>query len=497
MSTTVAGRGKQADVGVAFPQGTSGSALFARLLEETIAAFPAAFGGLRVARGKEFRATYGELVTQFEERRARAENRTEIALHLARRQLESFVFESETGSRPLLEAFAEKAEPLALTTGTGEPSRDAVIAVPYLGTIHRADELATLGSEFVARHTSTVAAARALSWIGARAEKSGALDLREERFAVLGAAAEIAPTQQLIHTGARVLWIDVQEPPPALRLANVSWVAGGADLLASPVRIARTIDAFADGHPLRIGAYAYAPGRGREWRLAVAMNAIAHRIDPTHAASLSMLLSPTTPAVAQPEDLAARLLRISQAKLWQRGLVNAGWLTEAHVGSGDSTVVRAVVAAQGPTYQAAQYLAKRIFSEALAGHGSALAATAVGSAAAHRPLVVSANVAPITRTRSLQHPVFEAGFLGAPRFGVEIFDPQTTRALGAMMMLHDLLNEASPAATSRTPAQAAALYQQQIHGGIFGMPWALDRAIGAAAAIGFAQRPRLLARMLR
>jgi len=153
--------------------------------------------------------------------------------------------------------------------------------------------------------------------------------------------------------------------------------------------------------------------------------------------------------------------------------------------------VRAVVAAQGPTYQAAQYAAKRLAAEAFAAYGAQL------DERSPAPLLVSANVAPITRTRSLQHPVFEAGFLGAPRFGVEIFDPAATRALGAMLTLHDLLNPASPSAALRDAAQAGSIFTEQIHGGIFGMPWALDPAIAAAAVLGLGQRPKLLLRMLR
>jgi len=491
MGKTQAGSGKVADAGVVFPEGQSGSALLSRLMSETIGAHPAAFGAMRVPRGKAFRSGYGELVARFESLRAASAQRAAIALFATRRQLETFEYLGERGRTPLLAAFEEPAEPLPLQSGAGAPPAGAVVEVPYLGRSYRGAELAGLARGFVERHVATHAAARALAWIGERADPSGALDLRGESLAVLGAAAEIAPTAQLIRGGARVLWIDVQEPPAELRCANVQWAPGGADLLAQPARIARTIEAFAGGRPVRLAAYAYAPGRGREWRLAVAMNAIAHRLPRGLASSLSMLLSPTTPAVVQPEDLEALLSRKSRAPLWQRALAGSGFLGPAHLGGGSATVVRAVVAAQGPTYQAAQYAAKRLAAEAFAAYGAQL------DERSPAPLLVSANVAPITRTRSLQHPVFEAGFLGAPRFGVEIFDPAATRALGAMLTLHDLLNPASPSAALRDAAQAGSIFTEQIHGGIFGMPWALDPAIAAAAVLGLGQRPKLLLRMLR
>jgi hypothetical protein len=45
------------------------------------------------------------------------------------------------------------------------------------------------------------------------------------------------------------------------------------------------------------------------------------------------------------------------------------------------------------------------------------------------PVTLSTNVAGITRTRSMAHPIFQAAFADAPSFGVRIFDPETTRAL--------------------------------------------------------------------
>ena len=63
-----------------------------------------------------------------------------------------------------------------------------------------------------------------------------------------------------------------------------------------------------------------------------------------------------------------------------------------------------------------------------------------------RPVAVSANVAGITATRSLLHPLFQAGFLGAPSFGIEIYEPATTRLLSGLLTLHDVLHEGAPGA---------------------------------------------------
>jgi hypothetical protein len=157
-------------------------------------------------------------------------------------------------------------------------------------------------------------------------------------------------------------------------------------------------------------------------------------------------------------------------------------------------VARAVVPLQGPSYQAAQYVSKVLAAETYAVYGTRI------DAAAPRPVTVSANVAGITETRSLKQPLFQAAFIGAPRFGVEIFKPATTRRLSGLLMLHDLLNPDAPGSAGGTgPAEgsrAAALFSQQVHGGIYGMPWALYPAIRISAMIGISGHPGLLFRAL-
>ena len=120
-----------------------------------------------------------------------------------------------------------------------------------------------------------------------------------------------------------------------------------------------------------------------------------------------------------------------------------------------------------------------------------------GEAAA--PVTISGNVAGITNTRSLEHPLFQAGFLGAPHYGVKIFEPATTRAMSGLLMLHDLLNPDAPGAAGRayaTPAaKAAAVASQQVHGGCYSLPWIFDATIRASAVVGLAKRPSLLLKL--
>ncbi|MEM7217946.1 MAG: hypothetical protein AAF515_06240 [Pseudomonadota bacterium] len=131
---------------------------------------------------------------------------------------------------------------------------------------------------------------------------------------------------------------------------------------------------------------------------------------------------------------------------------------------------RTVVPIQGLSYQAAQYLGKVLAAERWAGQG----------------LRVSANTAAITRTRSLDHPVFAAAFGGAAAFGVETLTPRQSRRLNGLLAVADWLAEEAP-----RPGDV------RVHGALHGLPYPLEKALRVAAAIGFARSPRLLAGLLR
>jgi hypothetical protein len=265
------------------------------------------------------------------------------------------------------------------------------------------------------------------------------------------------------------------------------------NLLEAPAETAAAISAFAADGAVHICNFAYASGASREWRLGAAMNAVATHIEPELIRSISLLVSPTTTATLQPESAHAALQRNTARPAWQSALLRTGLLQapgffEAH----GVRIARATVSIQGLSYQAAQYISKLAASETFAVHGTDLRAER------SQPITVSANVAGITRTRSLAHPLFQAAFIGAPRFGVRIFDPATTRALSGLLILHDLLCPTAPGAAAVQPTdprlKASLLASQQVHGGIYSMPYVLEGAIRAAAVIGIASQPSLLLR---
>jgi hypothetical protein len=489
--------GRTRQRGVQLPEGTSGSALLYRILEGATSRHPDVFGGPRLLGDpRRFRKRFAERLVQFELRRVGSAKRVAIAREMLVQAQEQLRFVGGRGDEPLAEHLARPAEPLSLEELRLLGAGRLTPRVDYAGHTFAGRHLASLADELLTRAHASRAACDALRWL-ARHAADEPIDLAGRRFAILGAGAELSPVPLLLEAGADVLWIDLAAPPDDLikdtqLSGRLFFPAGGADLLEQPAEIAASVAAFAEGSPVHVGLYAYAPGQCQEWRLAAAMNAIVRSLPNGVADSIGLFTSPTTPALVQREDRRAAAERLADAPLWQRALRSAGRLPDGHAQRDDSSIARAIVQIQGASYQAAQYLAKMLASEVWAVYGNDLSDGG-------EPLRASANTAGVTRTRSLSMPIFEAGFVGGPAFGVDTFAPATTRWLNGLLHLHDLLNDDAPAAQPDLPdaERARRLHTQQIHGGIFSLPYSLESTLTAAALIGFGRRPRLLLDLLR
>jgi hypothetical protein len=482
--------------GVALPRGFSASSFFHHVLHEATAAFPAVLGPAKLpASAGAFKKRYADALVRFEAARAGAEERVDIARFIASRTHQQLQYVSGDRSVPLHDHLAERA-PLPTLTRTAFEGRPGLVPeVPFQGRVYRGREVLELAELLRERRHITIAGVAALRWIVERCDSNGGtLDLRGHRFAVLGAGAELSPAGLWLRAGAEVLWIDLQ--PPSVRIGDLHELAGtlvqspANDLLKQPRELLAALRRFAEAGPVHLCMLAYAGGASQEWRLGAAMNAIARRLDPRSVQSLSCFVSPTTAAHVYPEDIEAAKERFAARPGWHSALMAIGALpTPGHVPAGEGAVARAIVSIQGLSYQAAQYVSKMTAAETFAVYGLDL------EGEARRPVTVSANVAGITRTRSLSHPVFQAAFVGAPSFGVQIFEPETTRALNGLLILHDVLNPHAPGAAGveALPTQKArALLSQQVHGGIYCLPYALEPAIRAAAVIGMGKKPSVL-----
>lgn len=496
---------RRPEEGVLLPPGQSGSRFFHGVLADTVDAYGDAFATTRFPRDPGvFKKTFSDALVRFEAARLASPDRVDIARFLTRRTHELLGFARDGASAmPLSEHLAEPHADLpTLTRRASAGAPGLVPEVPFEGRTYRGRAVRDLADTLRARHLLTDRAHAAIGWIVDRAEASGgALDLTGHRFAVLGASAELAPTASLLRAGADVLWVDLADPDRALAphggldaLAGAVVTAPDArDLLRSPREVAAAVRRFADDGPVHLGLFAYAPGAARELRLAASMDAIARSLGPDVVRSVALYISPTTPAAVSPEDRAAARQRDEQQPAWKKALIRVGALrTPGHHVHGDAVVARAIVTLQGPSYQAAQYLTKMAAAEVWATSGASL------NGALPRPVTISANVAGITNTKSLEHPLFQAAFVGAPTFHIQIFDPPTTRALAALIMLHDVLNPDAPGA-ARAPgadeplaARAAAALSQQVHGGVYSTPWLFEHTVRFGAVLGLARRPTVL-----
>ena len=104
------------------------------------------------------------------------------------------------------------------------------------------------------------------------------------------------------------------------------WPAGNADLLTKPHAVLATLIEFAGGTPLDVGLYAYAPGQARELRLTASMNALVSALPDELVASVTMLVSPTTPTAMSASDLAAMDARLAARPAWEAVLARLGLL---------------------------------------------------------------------------------------------------------------------------------------------------------------------------
>jgi hypothetical protein len=372
-------------------------------------------------------------------------------------------------------------------TGTGPPERE--LSVPYRGERLRGEALAARLQAWVAAGVIEPSCAEAVRAVAAHPDW---LALDGRTVVVLGAGAEIGPLPVLLGWGARVIGVDL--PRPALWERVLAAARASAGTLVVPVTeaaetapaetdLARRagldltddIPAAADwlaaaAGPLVLGNYVYADGAANV-QLAAAVDALTERVAAGRDdVALAFLATPTdvfaVPADAVAQSARAYAGRPAAAKMggWPLRAVSAGRLLRRAYPPGTTAgVCDSLIPQQGPNYA----LAKRVH------RWRATAAREDGA-------VVSMNVAPPTRTRSvLKNRVLAAAYAGAARFGVEAFDADTTRTLMAALLVYDLqAGRPGPADPAQDEAHAAA------HGGLWRMAYTPRSALPLAALMG-------------
>lgn len=425
----------------------------------------------------------------------------------------TFELVARGATHPVGDAMASPTGPALRTrtiTGEGPPTG---LVVPYRGGILRGDELLATAADWQRRGIAEPAVVTALSRLVDHPEW---LDLAGTWFAVLGAGAEMAPTERLLQWGADVVAVDIARARIWRRLEDLATAgtgrlhvpvddgAGplGVDLITGAPRVGAWLSTF--GHPLVLGNYTYADGAAFA-QLSVAVDAMITSLRQQRDDHAVVCLATPTDVFAVPEHVVADTRRRAgrtSATIGQ-GLqrITAGRLMVPNyretvltddgreVGIADSLVLQ-----QGPNYA----LAKRIQ------RWRAIVTNADGAFGA-------VHVAPPTRTRSvLKSRVLAAAYAGASLFGVETFEPATSRALMAALLVHDLRVHEGRTASGRDSApdaERAAIAEDghdgapdteraagpvdehdltapAVHGGLWRVPWETRTALPLAVLRG-------------
>jgi hypothetical protein len=389
---------------------------------------------------------------------------------------------AETGLDAVITAPARQG--LSTVTVEGAGVADKELSVPYRGDLLRGSALLDRLRAWVTEGVIEPSCADAVQAVAARPDW---LALPGRTVVALGAGAEVGPLSVLLSWGVRVIGVDLPGAPiwePILAAARhgagtlLVPVAGrdardrtlaeraGIDLAADVPAVADWL-AAADG-PLVLGNYVYADGAANV-RVASAVDALTVRLQASRPDLALGFLATPTDVFAVPADAVAQSARAYSARSPAARL--GGWLSggrlvrRAYPPGADPGVFDGLVTQQGPNY----VLAKRVqrWRAAVARDGGG---------------TVSMNVAPPTRTRSvMKNRALAAAYAGAHRFGVEVFEPATTKVLMAALLVHDLHTGggAAQAHPWQDEARAAA------HGGLWRIAYAPRSALGLAALLGY------------
>jgi len=445
----------------------------------------------RFDRIKEWRKNYIPAVREVIELGARsAKDAGRIASDGLDALRASFVFEREPNTTPLTEIF-ESESPHRYNTeevkGEGEGERE--LTIPYRGEVLRADTLKRELERWVDAGTIEQSTARALRTL---VDDPGQLDVSDQTFAILGAASEMGPFPKLSKWGATIHAVDIPEQTIWERIVKVAKHGSGRVLIPADPDAPKSDDVtrragldlirdlpeaaawLKESEGLfTLGDYAYSDG-AKFARLAVATDTLAEELlDTGHATSYAYLASPTDVFAVSPEVVEGARANRKGIGRKALGYVTARKLYAPSYGrtvrSDDGNewgIYDCLIKQQGANYSLAKTLQRW---RAVATH--------------ENRLLVSANVAPATRTRSVvKNKVLASAYAGAGPFGVEIFESETSSALMAAMLVHDLRQGKDD--TTQDPHPFKLFVDGAAHGGLWRLPYEPRSILPLAVVLG-------------
>lgn len=362
-------------------------------------------------------------------------------------------------------------------TGTAHPPTE--LEIPYHGRLLRRASLLSQLESWVEKGIIEPGVAVAIERVAAHPEW---LSLPGHQVVCLGAGAGVGPMQTLTSWGATVLAVETPHHPAWPAILDAA--QAGAGTVSIPVRgdtpgldattdlpeLLAWINGAADPGPLTIGTFSRAEPETHFHHTAaqdaVAANLVATRPDTTLA-----YLANALDAYVIDDSIAAAAM----AAYRRRPAARLGhWLTgtlafrpahsaQPHI-QGASPITNTLVALQHPNIIAAQRLQRwRALVTADSGH------------------TVSFNVLPLAwNPAAFGSRAAAAAHAGAPYFGAEVFDADTSRTLMTALLVHDL-HQPAPASTL-TPE--ALFIRQAVHGGLWRSGYDNRSVLPLAVALG-------------
>jgi hypothetical protein len=398
----------------------------------------------------------------------------------------------ETTLRAALEAPSDRFE-TRVVEGTGERQKELV--VPYRGDLLRGDSLRRQLETWAKADAMEPSCRTALSLVVDNPEW---LDLSDRYFALLGASSEMGPLGPLSAWGANILAIDLPRAALWNHILEVTHAGSGTlhapvtagssddlaqsagfDLLTMTPEARAWLGGFAE--PFTIGNYVYADGANFV-RLASAVDAVIDVVLRSRPdVSLAYLATPTD-VFAVPEEVATIAIGKRKSSVFKRAIAatSGGRLYAPNFESlvpGENGrrwgISDSLVPIQGSNYALAKSL-QRWRATLTREDGT----------------VTSANVAPASNTVSVtKNKMLSAVYRGAPSFGVEIFEPATTRVLMAALLVHDLRNEKAAAHPGTDLDHPFDLFADAaLHGGIWRLPYQPRSILPLGLVKGFLKR---------
>jgi hypothetical protein len=393
----------------------------------------------------------------------------------------NLVFQREGEEATIDGAYETYRDPLfssATVTGTGGGHRKLVI--PVRDQLMSGD---TLRAQLDRWEADSIIEPTCAESVRAVIDNPEWLDLRDHYIALLGAASEMGPLEALSSWGANIIAVDVPRPHVWQRIITIARSGSGtlhapvrspgateetldgeagADLLTEGPEVRTWLESF-DG-PLTVMDLVYADG-GNFVRLVASIDGlVTSMLDRRRDIALAYLGTPTDvyAVPAGTANAARRKERTGPLRTVMRGASRGRAYTSRYgnlINSEEGPawgISDCIVPQQGPNY----ILAKN------SQRWRACTAREEG-------IVTSANVAPATYTQSVvKNRLLKMAYGGAHAFGVHVFLPETSRALMAALLVHDLRNPqaiAQPSASLRHPFELHAT--GAAHGGIWTIPY--------------------------